>query len=94
VSRVLSVIVTAVAYVSAWPMHTGLWLVTLGCAPLLALIWFPRQIDEFTFGDWYRGYRIDSRTPAVLIAALGWIVLLVFASALFVVRFFGKLPRW
>lgn len=93
-SRVLSVIVTAVAYVGAWPMHTGVWLVTLGCAPLLALIWFPRQIDEFTFGDWHRGYQIDVHTPPVLIAAMGWIVLLLFAGALIVVRFFGKLPRW
>ncbi len=93
-SRVLSVIVTAVAYVGAWPLHTGLWLVTLGCAPLLALIWFPRQIDALTFGDWYRGYRIDSHTPAILLAALGWILLLLFAAALFVVGFLGKPPRW
>ena len=92
-SRVLSLIVTAVAYVSAWPMHTGLWLVSIGCVPLLALIWFPRQIDELTFGDWHRGYQIDAHTPPVLIAAIGWMVLLLFAAALLVIRIYGKLPR-
>ena len=91
-SRLLSVLVTALAYVGAWPIHTGAWLVTLGCAPLLALIWFPEQIDEFTFGAWYRGYQIDSHTPPVLIAVLGWLLLLLFASALLVLRFSGKLP--
>lgn len=49
-SRVLSLIVLAVSYVSAWPMHSGFWLVTLGCGPMLLLIWFPEEIDDFTFG--------------------------------------------
>jgi hypothetical protein len=93
VSRVLSLVVTAVAYVSAWPMHAGFWLVTIGSIPLLTLIWFPRQIDELTFGDWYRGYQIDSHTPPVLIAVIGWILLLLFATALLVIRIYGKLPR-
>jgi hypothetical protein len=93
VSRVLSLIVTALAYVGAWPMHAGLWLASIGCVPLLALIWFPRQIDELTFGDWHRGYQIDSHTPSVLIAAIGWMVLLLFTAALFVFRIYGKLPR-
>ena len=93
VSRGLSLLVLAVAYASAWRMHAGFWLVTAGCAPLLALIWFPEEIDEFTFGAWYRGYQIDSHTPPALIATMGWIVLLLFASALFVVRFFGPVPR-
>jgi len=74
-------------------MHNGLWLVTLGCVPLLALIWFPEEVDEFTFGAWYRGNQIDSHSPPVLIAVMGWVALLLFATALFVVRFFGKLPR-
>jgi hypothetical protein len=93
VSRVLSLILIAVAYVSAWPMHNGLWLVTLGCVPILALIWYPEEVDDYTFGAWYRGNQIDTHTPPVLIAAMGWFVLLVFATALFVARFFGKLPR-
>jgi hypothetical protein len=36
-SRLLSLLVTAVAYLSAWPMQSGFWLVTLGCGPLLVL---------------------------------------------------------
>jgi hypothetical protein len=89
-SRVLSLIVVAVAYVSAWPMHNGVWLVTLGCGPMLFLIWFPREIDDFTFGLWYRGYQIDSHTPGALIAAMGWIVLVLFVAALFIARHTGK----
>ena len=34
-SRVLSLIVVAVAYVRAWSIPSGLWLVTLVCAPVL-----------------------------------------------------------
>ena len=90
VSRVLSLIVMAVAYLSAWPMHNGCWIVTLGCAPLLLLIWFPRQVDELSFGTWYRGYQIDSHTPGVLIAFMGWTALLLFAAALFIARYSGK----
>jgi hypothetical protein len=89
-SRLLSLAVIAVAYVSAWPMHSGFWLVTLGCGPLLVLIWFPDEIDEFTYGAWYRGYQIDSHTPPVLIASMGWIVLLLFSLGLCVLRYFGK----
>ncbi len=67
VARVLSLIVLAAAYFSAWPMHSGFWLVTFGCGPMLLLIWFPQGIDDLTFGLWYRGYQIDSHTPGVLI---------------------------
>jgi hypothetical protein len=90
VSRVLSLIVIAVAYVSAWPMRNGFWLVTLGCGPMILLIWYAQQIDDLTFGSWFRGYQVDSHTPPVLIATVGWIFLLLSASALFVVRYFGK----
>lgn len=89
-SRVLSLIVVAAAYLRAWSMPSGLWIVTLVSGPALALIWFPKQIDELTFGSWYRGYQIDSHTPGVLIAAMGWILLLLFASTLFIGRFAGK----
>jgi hypothetical protein len=69
VSRVLSLIVLAAAYISAWPMHSGFWLVTLACGPM---------------------YQIDSHTPGVLIAIRGWIVLLLFAAALFVARYASR----
>jgi hypothetical protein len=60
------------------------------CAPVLALIWFPEQIDALTFGAWYRGYQIDSHTPGIAIAALGWVFLLLFAAALFLARLSAK----
>jgi hypothetical protein len=89
-SRVLSLLVVAVAYVRAWWIPSGFWIVTLVSGPVLALIWFPEQIDEITFGDWYRGYQIDSHTPGIAIAAMGWVFLLLFALALFLARFPSK----
>jgi hypothetical protein len=90
VSRILSLVVVAAAYVRAWSIPSGCWLVTLACVPLLALIWFPEQIDEWTYGAWYRGYQIDSHTPGAAIAALGWLLLLLCVSALFIARFSHK----
>ena len=85
-SRMLSLVVVAVAYIAAWPIPNGFWIVTLVSAPLLTLIWFPEQIDDLTFGSWYRGYQIDSHTPGIAIAALGWVFLLLFATAVFLAR--------
>jgi hypothetical protein len=87
VSRLLSLVVLAAAYVRAWSIPHGFWLVTLVCGPVLALIWFPEQIDDLTYGAWYRGYQIDSHTPSGAIVALGWLVLLLCASALFFAHF-------
>jgi len=89
-SRVLSLLVVAAAYVRAWWIPSGFWIVTLVSAPILALIWFPEQIDDLTFGTWSGGYQIDSHTPGVAVAALGWIFLLLFALALFVAHLTGK----
>lgn len=86
-SRVLSLVVVAAAYVRAWSTPGGFWLVTLVFGPVLALIWFPEQIDDLTYGAWYRGYQIDSHTPSGAIAALGWCILLLCVSALFFARF-------
>ena len=44
-------------------MHNGFWLATIGCGSMLLLIWFAEQIDDLTFGVWYRGYQINSHTP-------------------------------
>jgi hypothetical protein len=93
ISRILSLVVVAAAYLRAWSIPSGLWIVSLVSAPMLALIWFPKQIDELTFGAWYRGYQINSHTPAVLISTMGWVFLLLFASALFLGRFAGKLSN-
>jgi hypothetical protein len=89
-SRVLSLAVVAAAYLRSWWIPSGFWVVTLVCAPVLALIWFPEQIDDLTFGAWYRGYQIDSHTPGIAIAALGWVFLLLFAAALFLARLSAK----
>ena len=82
-SRGLSLLVLATAYLRAWHIHFSAWYVTLFAAPLLLLIWFPAQIDDYTFGAWYHGYRIDSHTPGVIIASFGWISLLLIVLLLF-----------
>jgi hypothetical protein len=89
-SRALSLAVVAVAYIRAWWIPDGLWIVTFVCGVLLTLIWFPEQIDDLSFGVWYRGYQIDSHTPGVAIAAMGWIFLLLFVLALFLAHHSGK----
>ena len=41
---------------------------------ILALIWFPEQVGDFT-GYVGRGGNIDSETPAVLVSLAGWFFL-------------------
>ena len=82
-SRVFSLVVLATAYLRAMHVALSLWYVTLVAAPLLILIWFPCEVDELTFGMWYEGYTVDTHTPPVLIAAFGWLFLLLFAALLF-----------
>jgi hypothetical protein len=89
-SRILSLVVVAAAYGRAWSIPSGFWVVTLVVVPVLALIWFPEQIDDLTYGAWYRGYQIDSHTPSGAIAALGWFILLLCVVALFLARFSHK----
>jgi hypothetical protein len=90
VSRILSLVVVAAAYVRVWSIPSGVAVVTLIVVPLLALIWFPEQIDDLTYGAWYRGYQIDTHTPGGAIAALGWLLLLLCVSALFFARLAHK----
>jgi hypothetical protein len=51
--------------------------------PPITLIWFAERVDEYTFGTWSRGNRIDSHTPPVLIEMFGWVILLLEASIVF-----------
>lgn len=83
VSRLLSLVVVAAAYIRAWSIPSGVAAVTLIVVPVLALIWFPEQLDDLTYGAWYRGYQIDSHTPSGAIAALGWLLLLLCVAAIF-----------
>ena len=83
----MSLVVVAGDYLRAWWVPSGVLLVSLICVPLLALIWFPEQIDDLTYGAWYRGYQIDSHTPSGAIAVLGWFILLLCVIALFLGRF-------
>ena len=89
-SRALSLLVVVAAYVRACWIPHGLLIVTLISAPILALIWFPEQIDDLTYGAWYQGAQIDSHTPGVAVAALGWLFLLLFVLALFLAHFPSK----
>ena len=90
VSRVVSLIVVAAAYITAWPIRGGVWVVTLVCGPLPLLIWFPQEVDDFTFGGWSRGSQINTHTPGVLIAAMGWICLVLVAAMLVMARLRSK----
>ena len=85
-SRALSLVVVAAGYLVAWSIPSGFWIVTLMGGSVLALIWFPEQIDDLTYGTWSRGHQVDSRTPKDAIAALGWAILLLCVSALFFAR--------
>jgi hypothetical protein len=89
-SRALSLLVVAAAYVRACWIPHGYLIVTLISAPILALIWFPEQIDDLTFGAWYQGSQIDRHTPSGAVAALGWLFLLLFVLALFLAHFPSK----
>jgi hypothetical protein len=68
------------------PNSSGLVGVLLAVTPPIILIWFPEQVDDYTFGLWYKGNRIDSHTPPLMIAIFGWALLLLEASAIFLRR--------
>jgi hypothetical protein len=93
ISRALSLLVIAVALWFALPIERGGWYVLLILVPSLVFIWFPEEVDDFTFGTWRDGYQIDVHTPPVLIAIAGWVLLLVDAifivSPDFLARVFG-----
>jgi hypothetical protein len=47
----------------------------------LLLIWFPRDVNEMTLGLWHAGYKIDAPTPPLMIAAVGWAILIAVSFA-------------
>ena len=92
VSRLLALVVAVAAMLRVLPNSSNLVRVLLAVALPTILIWFPEQVDEYTFGTWYKGNRIDSHTPPLMIAIFGWTILLLEASVIFdpawIMRFF------
>ena len=82
-SRSLSIILAIVVLYRMWPNKDGLVSIAMAMAAPLVLIWFPEQIDEYTFGTWDKGNRINVHTPPVMIAMFGWVILLLEASVVF-----------
>jgi hypothetical protein len=82
ISRTLSIVVVLITMWRAWSVFNGEWYVTLGVVPVLVPIWAPQWVDELTFGASRGGYQIDAHTPAFLIVAVGWLLLLLYASAI------------
>ena len=93
ISRVLSLLVVVATLWVAWPIAKGGWYVLLVVVPSVVFIWFPEQVDEYTFGAWRQGYRIDAHTPAAMIAVVGWVLLLIDSSVVvspdLIARIFG-----
>src|SRR4029079_7212046 len=92
-SRALSLLLVLASLWRAWPDSLLIWYVMLIGGPGLVMIWFPALVDDLFFGTWHEGYRIDAHTPAFLIAAVGWVLLLVDMSFVFdpalISRLFG-----
>ena len=57
---------------------------TLALFVALILIWFPRDVNEVTLGLWHAGYKIDTPTPSLMIAAFGWVILVAVSFAMVV----------
>mgnify|MGYP000193043558 CR=1 FL=1 len=51
----------------------------------IALIWFPEELGDFT-GSVGRGGFVNSRTPAVLLSAMGWFLLVGFPAVIYWLR--------
>ena len=81
-SRALSVVLVAFTAWRSWSILKDEWYVVLAAVPLLVLIWFPEWVDELSFGATRGGYQIDSHTPAFLISAVGWVLLLLGVSSI------------
>lgn len=49
----------------------------------LAMIWFPKELNDLSFGGWHKGMQIDQKTPEFMIAGFGWIVLVATLVAVY-----------
>ena len=81
-SRSLALLVAIATLLRIGPKSSALAYMFVMIPPII-LIWFPELVDDYTFGLWDRGNRIDSHTPALMIEIFGWVILLLEASIIF-----------
>ena len=77
ISGIISIIIIAWAIYSF--EYDGKEIVFHLILPVLfpvALIWYPKEINEFTLGLYGEGATINAPTPAFLISGFGWLILL------------------
>lgn len=91
VSRILSIVVVLSLVVREWPNGLAVFSTVLYSCFACVLIWFPQEVDDFTFGTTRFGNKIDSHTPAFLIVAVGWVLLGVHAASSFWPGWLGRL---
>lgn len=84
-SRVLSLAVSMIGMVAAafqfHPERIVDYCIIIAAAT--ALIWFPDAISYNAVRKWVDGYSIDNPTPPLMVAAFGWIALLVMEAYIF-----------
>jgi hypothetical protein len=77
IGRGLAIAIVLAAGLRVWMLDHRLWFAAFVLGFPLILIWFPEEIDDLSFGTWDRGNQINVHTPAFLIAAFGWAILLL-----------------
>jgi hypothetical protein len=75
VNRVLSLVAALVLVVFAVIHSFSFWEFAVLSSIALVLIWVPAEVNEYTLGLWYAGYRIENPTPAWMISTGGWLLL-------------------
>jgi len=66
-----------------------LFAVVAGLLVPIVLIWFPEEVNDVTLGMWGDGPMIDRPTPPAIIAAFGWLLLLLAVVGGLKIRFFS-----
>jgi hypothetical protein len=90
ISRGLAIAITAAVSLRVWMLDHHLWFAAFVLGLPLVLIWFPEEIDDLSFGTWDRGNQINVHTPAFLISAFGWAILLLEAWVIFLSQAFSR----
>jgi hypothetical protein len=89
ISRALSVVVAVVYLALALSMgaYAFYWCIMFLALPL-ACIWFSDELGSYT--GRFRGHLITTETPGVLVAAGGWLVLLLPVIIWLILHFSGS----